>query len=253
MQKKPQQVVVDVPPSAIQARRESTLISSSITGRVDSLEVLDDSSFAVADSYLVLLHNAQVRIEEKFSTALSPAKETLDAAKRTHKAIQDLMNEALQHIQDSQASLRSRMKEYRTLEARRIELERRDRGIQERKAQQELEALQRKEGAAKTEAMRSRIASQREQLELQTAEKLVTRPEAVPVRVAGSTTRTVKKWRVTDIVALTRAALDPASPVPQSILGVDREALDYCFRTGQSAVEKWPGVEVYDDIQIVRR
>lgn len=253
MQKKPQQVVVDVPPSAIQARKESTLISSSITGRADSLEVLDDSSFAVADSYLVLLHNAQVRIEEKFSTALSPARETLDAAKRTHKAIQDLMNEALQHIQDSQASLRSRMKEYRILEARRIEMEKRDREIQERKAQAELEVLQKREESARTESMRSRIASQREQLELQAAENMAARPEAIPVKVAGSTTRTVKKWRVTDIVALTRAALDPTNPVPQSILGIDREALDYCFRTGQSAVAKWPGVEVYDDIQIVRR
>lgn len=229
--------------TAEQTREEVQTITSPILARTTQLQVTNAASYAVADGLLARLREARKTIEIKLSSILDPINEARKAALELKHSLDD-------PLETAETSLRAQMKTYKLSEHRQaLEAERKAREESARLSR-EAEEKRQKELAAKSAPMRARLANQRIELEQKAAE-VASVPIPTPVKVANSSTRTVKCWRVTDFSALVKAAADPASQVPEDALALNTVAINAYFRDHQEEVGKWPGVELYDDIRIV--
>ncbi len=236
---------------AKQTKAEIQALSSPLLIRLQSLEIDDAESYRVADGMLVRVRDVRKAIMEKMSTILDPAKEAVDAAKRAYAASKAFSDELDAPLAQGEAQLRIQMKDYKNEERNKaLEAEREAREKAD-KLQREADEKRRREQAAPTAKLREKLAQQRAELEDKADRAVASVPTVA--KNQGSGTRVTRKYRVTDFEALVKAAMDPKSDVPMDVLAINKPLLDQYFRQAASAVEKWPGIEGYDDVTIVAR
>ena len=77
----------------------------------------------------------------------------------------------------------------------------------------------------------------------------------VPVKAAGSGTRTVKVWEVEDWKKLLGAIL--AGDIPEDVIEINTVTMNDYFKgdttPNKDAIRTWPGIKVSDSIQIVSK
>lgn len=232
-------------PSIEKTEQSLATITSPIITRIQTIQVTDQATYAQADAVLTRIREARKQITTEMDLILRPINESRNAVITLRHKLDD-------PLADGEATIKAQMKEWQQ-EQSRLALE------SVRRAQAEADQLrmeaERKQRAieqAKTPQMKVRLQEQQAAIQQRAADVLV-RPLVAPVQVAGSTTRKVKQVRVADSLTFMRAAADPQSDVPTEILVVDMVALRKLYSATPDMVKAWPGIEEYEDIQIVGR
>lgn len=205
---------------------------------VMSNEKLEDN-YLVLDAMLGRIQAARKRWSARIGKIIDPLWEALQSGR-------GLKNEVDKPLEVLEVQVKGVMKSLKIEERRRITAaaEEEDR-LRNEAAEQEAREL-----AAKTPQMKARLAAKRQELET----KADTQSEAqIPVMAGASTTRTVKKWRVIDQAAFIKGLA--AGKIPAMAITVNTVGINQIFKSvgGHDAVAAYPGVEVYDDIDIVGR
>jgi hypothetical protein len=71
------------------------------------------------------------------------------------------------------------------------------------------------------------------------------------IQAASSSSRTIKKWRVTDLELVLESVRLGLAPI--EILMVNVMEVARLFKADPAAIDEIPGMETYDDIQIAGR
>lgn len=223
-------------------QREIQPLIVPVLARVKALVISGARSYALADEILTKLRYARSIIKEKMDSILDPINAARSAALKIRHDLDD-------PLADAEDTLRTGMKTFKLGEARKVadEQARRDReaaelrrlaGERERQAQN-----------AKTRLMAARLAAQSQDLE-EKAEEVEAAPIPAPVQVRNSGTRTIPKWRIISTGDFIQHVA--GGWAPDECLTVDKAVMDRLFKT-RPDFKDWPGVECYDDIQIVGR
>jgi len=220
-----------------------------VISRANSLKVADPQSYALADSFLSKLVAARKTVKTRLARIIDPIKDAL-------KEAQSLLKEVDAPLETAELTVRGRMRDYKLEEARLENLAKIQRDLDAARLRREADAKALAESKAKTQQMRDKLAAQRAELETQ-ADVAQTAPSPQLATSAKTGTRTVKVPKVTDIYALLEAIgsqrLYGGQPIPIELVVVSMSAIKQLYKLSPGRVEKWPGIEMIDDIQIVHR
>ena len=235
-----------MPSATQQVNKELEVIkveTAPIIARAKALAVEDAQSYAVADSFLSRLVDARKMAKARIGRILDPIKEAL-------KEAQGLFKEIDSPLEQAEIVVRTRMRDFKLEEARqaRLEEEKREAAAEELRRQAAAKALA--ESKAKTAQMKEKLAAQRAELESK-ADVAAAAPMPVMVKAAGSTTRTVKVPQVRDLKALLGGLY--ADKVPSEIIEINLTTIRRFYKEQPAWVATLPGIEMVDDIQIVKR
>jgi hypothetical protein len=224
-------------------QQEVKELTAPIIPRIRILKIIDANTLAQADSFLSKICSARKVIEVRLKRILDPLNEA-------RNEVLNLRREMDAPLLQLEAELREGMKDYRMLEIRK-EREAEEKRLQERR-RIEAEAAKKlaQENAAKTEAMRKRLAAQREELEAKAVE-VTAAPLAPPVTLMNSGTRTERRVRITDRKAFLAAVV--AGEVPDDVITIDMSTLERYRKMNEALVKSWPGTDIQEDVIIVRR
>lgn len=254
MTKKGETIKPGPPPTAVavqELKKEIEPLANPILVRIKSLTVTDAASYALFDSYLAKIRHARAIVKEKFEGKDANGNPTgiLSLINATRNAILKMRSELDDPLEEGEEYIRGSMKQFKLNEAREEAEKKRKAELEAQLLRRQAEEKERLAQAAKSKPMQQRLMAQSQELE-QKADRVEAAPAVAPVQVRNSGTRTVQKWRVTDIEAFARFVLDGAAPL--DCLTVNKETMDQ-YKKGRPDFKDWPGVELFDDIQIVGR
>lgn len=238
----PKKPTVPPPPQLERIKKEASIDIVPIA-KANSLMVTDATSFARADAILAQLDARCNHYESLFSEILDPLNAARTATLKAKKEVLDPWTHAVDYI-------RLQMKQFKNEEARLIQQEKDRVETEQRQLLEEAQRKDRQAEAAKNPKVQERLAQAARALTEQ-AQEVTAVPVIAPVAVIGSTTRTVKAWRLVDLEDLIEAV--SKGIVGREALKVDEDWARQMLRANPAALAKVPGIEVYDDVQIVRR
>lgn len=181
---------------------------------------------------------------------IKPFREGLDG-------LYELKNDGLKPHEVMEADVKSKMKDYKLAETKRLADEKEARDAEARRIQQEIDAKQARIDAAKTPKMREKLIGQ--QMEMQQAQKTVVSTRSAPVKAAGSAARTVKKPVIKDFLPFVMGIIalqdgrDDEEGVPLDLLQVNPVRLAQLWKENPDLVAQLPGVEIENDVVIAGR
>lgn len=240
---KPGATAVVVSPQVVKAKEEGATIIGPLQAEVVEMRVDDAESYLAADQILGRIQTARKTWGARMERIIRPIRQGLDE-------IYALSRDVDKPLAAMEALVKGRMTDYKLEEARQLAVIKRAQELETARLEQELAAKLEKEQNARTKQMRERLAEAR----LKVQEKLeVAQAEEAPAPIMGShsSTRSVKKWRVTDKEKLLKGVI--AGTIPESIATWDERQINSYFRAEPDRVATWDGIEVYDDVQIVGR
>jgi len=236
---KPPEVVL--PPLALKARVEMQKRLPTLASAVEALTVTTPAEYQEADGLLGMVQEARRSWAAKFEPVIRPIRQGLDA-------LYALVREPDQVLAGYEAAIKGKQKKYKLEEARQARELADQQAAEQARIQAELDRVAQKAETA-TGSTKTRLQARREALEAESEQ--VAAEEVIPVRAAHSTTRTVKKWRVTDIKIVVAGV--KAKVIPPEVLTIDTRAVEEVFKSDSETVASWPGFELFDDITIVGR
>lgn len=234
----------------------------------------DPEAYQMADSLFGHIKLARKKVEGRFEPLIGPIRKGLDK-------LYALKREADRPLDEAEKSLKLKMAAYKEEERSVLAEIRADEERKEREAQAEsrqlaaeetrlrLESERRQEEARRATSEENRRKAQALAAEAQARAKAAeeasrSADQAVeaqairtemsvpaPVRGAGTTVRTVRRWRVPDIVTVIKAVV--SGRVPIGVLMIDKEWVDKYYRDDKGTVESWSGFEGYEDTSVVGR
>ena len=227
------------------AKEEGLAIVGEFQGLVPVVETEDD--YLEADSSLTRILQARKRWKlrmygEKNDGIIPNIRKGLDQ-------LYALFAEVDKPLEQTEGAFKRAMAAFKDRERRLIEETRRVQEAEAARLRQQAEDLRAKEEAAKTRQMRERLAEARRVTEAQAeaAEEV-----EAPLPVQGRTgTRTIKAWRIIDMVAFIQGAA--SGTIPGWAVAAATVEINKAFRNDPDSLKLWPGVEVYDETQIVGR
>lgn len=213
-----------------------------------TITVTNGESYLQADDLLSHIRNAKAKVNEKMEPIIRPIRQGLDQ-------LYALRRELEGPLDDAEKAVKRKMADWQVAERRRVELEQAERDRVQReeteKVQRRLAEERRQEAERQLQANNVQAADEVLSQPLPQVTVLTT-PVRPVVRAQGSTARTVTKWRVTDFAALVCEVA--VGNVPMEVLMVNEVEMNRLVREGQGQiVGEWPGVEVYQDVQIAGR
>jgi hypothetical protein len=230
-----------------QARKQGLSIASGILARATGMVVASKEEYDAADVVLARLRDKRVHIMSKL---IDPLKKPINEA---HDRVMALEHELVDPLTAAEKILKNKMGLWAQRE-RRIAQERADAERQER---ERLEAEQREK---QREADRAQAAGKLSRAQIlrheateladQAEEMAAAPPVQAQTQAARSTAVTIKKWRVSDLHAVLQGILNGVTP--EGIVQVNAVVVNQYMRGDPSGevVGGWPGMEVYDDVQI---
>lgn len=244
--------VVNPPPQQDLAVIRSEVMSQSgpLTRSVNSLAVVDPTTYAKADSILSRIAAVRRGLKDQVGRILAPldeAKKNIDQSRKELTRFRDELDGPLDNLE---TQVREQMREFKN-EERRLLQEAEDKRLEEeRRLLAEAEETRRKAMTAPTAQIQKRLETRASDLETK-ADIAAATPAPAPVQVAHSGVRVVRKVKITDWKALLRGIIDDV--IPADIIRIDTHEIEVYRRGDEALVKSWPGVEVYEDTQIVRR
>jgi hypothetical protein len=213
--------------------------------QIEALLVRDDKSLAQASMLLTTVAEIRKEIASRFDSILRPMNAAVSAA-RAFKTDLDSGPAKAEML------IREKMTAYRIEEQKRLQ-EAEEKRRQELEAQRRaLELAKQREEAAKTPQMRDRLAVKRLQVEAE-VEAAALAPPPEPVRVMGSVIRKKMKVRISDRAKFISALAYGTIPLDSLPWEAVEAQLNRDFNAAPPVVGTYPGVEVYEDIGIMRR
>lgn len=225
-------------------KREGLALVTPLEERVKALEIKTAEDYLEADEILTSVRQARAKWEAKYYTSiLVPMRKALDAGYALNREVDG-------PLEAMEKAVKLEMKDYKLLEAKQQREADEARARETARLQQAAAVKQAAEDNAKTTAMRNKLRAAREKLEEEAAEVEETAPIAAPVKASGSVGRKVKKWRVLDIGSV----IHHWEEFPdETILLINPTVVNAAFKKDPDVVAKWPGFEVFDDIEIAGR
>ena len=237
-----------------------------------SLTITDDKSYNLADAFLAKIRGARKSdVFARLRRIIDPIRAGLDELYAVERGIKEPLDDAEKHV-------KGKMRAYQVAEAERVraeeeaqrrkqeELDRQERIREREQARLECEKREAEERAQQARTRSARLVAQQQADELQRqqdeAVEAQHKADAIaaatvapsitqPVKAAASVVRKTSKVRVVDIVKLAEAI--GAGLVPDTVIQVDSVQLNLMFKHNRQWVSEWPGVEIYEEIDIAGR
>lgn len=216
---------------------------SPILHKAATITILNPAGYQNADALLDQIVGERKAIEADVAEVLDPLNLARTAALNLRRKL-DMPWE------NAERTLRTAMSQYKLEETRQERAAKEAQDAEAQRLQREIEAKESQALKARTAPMRERLTVAKQQLEERQVEVL-SQPMPEMTTAAHSTTRMVTKWRLVDIDALMAAV--ESGHVPKAVRTVDTSIVDQYVRAYPDAVAQWAGIEVYQDMQIVRR
>lgn len=270
--KSPVQPAEPVRPNLELIKAEADKAINPIVAAACGLTITDDKSYNLADAFLAKIRTARKsEVFAKLRRIIDPIRAGLDELYAVERGIKEPLDEAEKQV-------KGKMRAWQVAEAERVrkeeENQRRKQAELDRLAREQQwkqEQLQREKEEAEERAQQARTRAarlvaqqqaddlQRQQDEAARAQRkaeaitaaTVTPPIVQPVKAASSVVRKTQKCRVVNLVALAEAIGEGL--VPDTILQVDSVQLNLMFKHNRQWVSEWPGVEIYEEIDIAGR
>lgn len=228
----------------VQQRQHGLAVISPIKQRVTAMVVKTADDYEMASEALASIRQARKDWEGRLNPIIEPIRASLDL-------LYGLRKDILTPLDELEGMVKERMKAFKLEEARQLqatkEAEEKERQRLEAEAQKKAQA----EASAKTQAMRTKLANQRAELEQKLASAKHA-PVAAPVKSSRSVARKVTKPVVKDKLALLAHVL--ANPDLCELIDVNSGQLYAYYQLEQPKVGPWlPGVEIEEDITIAGR
>lgn len=217
------------------------LETAPVVTQASALLIQTPQQYALADSLLSKIVTARKGIKTRLSKILDPLKEAL-------KEMQGLMGEVDNPLATAEITVRERMKGFKMEELRQEQERLRLKQAEEDRLRREARAKEEAAAKAKTDTMKKRLEAQAAELETK-ADLVDAAPITAPVKVAHSSTRTVKVAVVEDLGAVLQGVL--AGEIPEEVVAVDLTRVRAYLKAQPLYVAKWPGIKIVDDIQVV--
>lgn len=233
-----------------ETKKEVAALAAPVLHMLGSLKIVDADSYGKADTILSRIREARRGVEAKLSPIATPIEKAFKEIQEARKAVKALHTELDSPLEQAEAQVKGLMRGYKIEEQRLIAEAEEEKSREAEKADKLLREALEKENNAKTAAMRVRLAQKRIEAEA-AVEKVEEVAVAAPVKAASSSTRMISKWKVTDMKALLKAVV--AGEIPEDMLLVNITVGNSYLKMARAEMEKWAGVEVWDDVQIVGR
>lgn len=244
---KPGAAAVVASPAILKAKDEGASLIGPLQTEAQSLVVDDAESYLAADQILGRIQTARKTWAARMERIIRPIRQGLDEIYGLNRDV-DKPLEAIEKAVKNQMTVYKleEQRQLRELEQARIE--------EVNRLQRQINEQAEKETAARTAQMRQKLAAARQQAE-DRLERVQTEETTAPIMGVSSSTRSVKKWRVTDFGAMVKAlAFQTADPaLATEMLMVNTMGINKVFKESPDKVAAIPGLEVYDDVQIVGR
>jgi hypothetical protein len=219
-------------------KQEALKLAQPLVDAVQVLSVTTEEEYQEADGILARVRSARKVWGDRLEKIIRPIRTGLDE-------LYTLNREGDRPFQVLEDSIKAKMKDFKVAELRRIQAA----AAEEDRLKREAEEKARAAEAAKTPQMRGRLESQAAQLEQKAAAVAWSAP--TPVAAVSSVTRQTKGWRIKDEDAFYKGLAE--GYIPRDVMDIKVGTMNRHLRDDPEGMEAWPGVEVFDDVQIVGR
>lgn len=220
------QEIIEIQPVRKDAAHEYEVKSSEINSQIQTLRIVDQSSYELSAGILKTVKEMSKRLDEKRKEITSP----LDVAK---KAVMDLFRSPSERLALAESNLKNKMLEYQNEQDRirreaeeklRLEAEKKQRELEERAKKAEENGK-----VGKAEELRDKAA-------------MTIAPTIAPTvqKVEGVSTREVWSAEVVDVMALVKAVAEGKAPL--NFLQVNTTVLNAQARATKDSLS-FPGVK----------
>lgn len=216
---------------------------------VDALVVTTQDEYLIADSLRHRVKSARKTWGERMEKIIRPIRQGLDE-------IYGLNREVDRPLEALEASITDKMKTFKIAEARQIRLAEEKKEAEAKRLREEADAKLRQAQQAKTPQMQGRLEAAAARAQQQ-AVAVAQEEMPAPVQGINSTTRPVQKVKVGNHLHFLQGVID--GYVPEDCLtdikvqAAIQTVLNRYFKDDPEGMKAWPGIEVYDDVQIVGR
>lgn len=235
--------VIDVGAKSAEVKAEGLALVSPFKSDIEDLTIEGDEDYQKADYLLSRVGGAIKTWEAKMEKIIRPVRQGLDAS-------YELRREVLAPMQELDKMIREKMRVFKVEERRVLLLAENKRLAEEQRLKDEAAAKERAAQTAVTPQLRGRLAAQAERLTEQ-AHVVAAQETPAPVQAARSSERVPEKVRVHDLGLYIQGILD--GTIEPEAVTVDQVWLNKQWKEKPEEVLTWPGVEKYEDLQIVRR
>lgn len=232
-------------PILLKASEQATTKNHPLIEKVNELQITSNEGFLVADGMLGQISVALKSWKEDIDPILKPQKEALAAAQALDRKVR-------QPLEGAEEIIKRKMKEWklqelRLLQAAEDEKEKAAQLLRDQAAEQARRAT-----SAATPQLRARLENRRKELERQ-AEEVEQQETQELTRGSESGARTKFKWRLTDIKVFATFISAHQGGSLAGLIEVNEKAMNEMFKNFPEQVMEFPGIEVYEDLDIVRR
>ena len=206
---------------------------TSLDERVGALVVTNQDQYDGAAELLSANNKLKKAVKETFAALKK-------AAKAAHTAVCDAEKKHLAPCEDRELKIKDPMKKWFRVEEARVAKE-------EEEARAKIAKQEEEDRLAK--ASKAEAKGDTEGADAALTEPRVSAPPPVlqrPQKAKGAVITKRLAYRVVDGTALMKASLDPESPVPMNIWGVDKGAMQRHLSANGKELGTWPGIEVYE-------
>lgn len=204
-----------------------------------SLQITNPVMYSAADTLRDNIKKARRVWKDRLELVRKPAYDALEA-------VYALIRDVDTPMKKGEEVITQKMAEYKREESRQIAAANAERDRLARDA----EEARRKAESAQTEA----VANLLKRKALAVEAKIEMATTVLSAHAENSSTRTVKMWRVVNLKALLAAIV--AGDIPEDVIQINSAQMGDYFRgddANKSMMRTWPGIEVYEDVQIASR
>lgn len=227
-------VAPKVDPQAM--KQEALILIQPFANAVDAMTIETEEEYHAADALKLRIRNARKTWGARLERIIRPSRQVLDELYELNRdgdrplgALEDKVTDAMKAF---------KLRELQA--AREVEKER-------ERLKAEADAKLRAAEAARTPQMKGKLQTQAARVQQQA--ETIQAPQ--PVFAEHSSVRPVKKVRVVNIIHFCQGIVD--GYVPTDCIEVLQGKLNQALKDDPEGMAAWPGVEVYDDVQIVGR
>lgn len=236
-------------------------IIPTLESEVNELEITDDTLYSYADGLLGRVQQARRSWGNIWGRIHA---RTIKPINDGMEALYELNRDIDRPLETLEKKVKGAMKGYKIDEQKRIAEAQRQKDEAANKLRLEAEAKQRQIETARTPQLKGKLAAAVVKLE-QEAEAVAQTETPAPVQATHSGTRYIPKWRF----ITTDEEMESPDPVPASFrlflqaiidgkipieaILPNEKYINLVFKDTPEKVAMWPGMEVYDDPQIVGR
>lgn len=230
-------------------KQEGLQVLEPLAHSVDGLEVITPADYHRADQVLHRIKAARKTWSDRMEKIIRPIRQGLDELYGLNREV-DKPLEALEE------TVKSRMKSFKVEELRQLRAAEAERERETARLRREAEEKAAAALKATTAQMKGRLQAAATRM-VQQAMVVEQQETPAPTIAESSTTRPVQKVRIANLTHFIQGIVDGYVPEDcidnPKVLDALQSKLNAYFKADAEGMKAWPGVEVYEDVQIVGR